>query len=190
MNPKVNEINQKLAERIGKTLENLKSEYAILRIGKANAKVLDKVTVDAYGDGTAAPIQSVGNISSSDARTLVISPWDKSVLGKIEKAIIAANLGLTPVNDGAVIRLSFPVVTEERRKELVREVKKLSEEAKVAVRNIRHDALSALKRMKADKELSEDEYSASEKESEKIVQKNIEAVETLEREKEKEVLTV
>lgn len=188
MNIKITEINNKLTERCANSIEYLKNEFGLLRVGKANAKVLDKVTVDNWG--TSSPINQVANISSPDPRTLAISAWDKSMLGKIEKAIIAANIGLTPTNDGTVIRLVFPIVTEEQRKDLVKKVKKYSEEVKVEIRNHRRDAMDALKKMKTDKEISEDEFSIEEKELDKIVQKNIEVVEKLEKEKEKEILTI
>lgn len=175
-------------ERAEKAVSVLKSEYASIRAGRANPHILDKVLVDYYG--TPSPINQVGNITVSDARCLVISPWDASMLKVIEKQLIAENLGINPTNDGKVIRLVFPVLTEERRKDLVKEVKKLCEDAKVAVRNIRREAMDVLKKLKNNKEVSEDDFAAGEKEVEKIISKYIEAIDKAEADKEKDVLTV
>jgi ribosome recycling factor len=188
MNEKLGEINLKLSERITKTLDNLKTEYSALRAGKANARILDKVTVDSYGVDT--PLNQLGNISASDSRTLVISVWDKSMLSKIEKAILSANIGIAPANDGNIIRLTFPILTEERRGELAKQVKKYGEDAKIAIRNIRRDAFDAIKKLKTDKLISEDELAQGEKEAEKIVLKHIETVDRLEQEKTKEITVV
>lgn len=188
MNPKVTELNAKLTQKGEKSIDFQKNEYALMRVGKANPKILDKVTVDNWG--TPSPINQVANISSPDPRTLAITPWDKSQLGKIEKAIIAANIGLTPTNDGTLIRLVFPIVTEEQRKDLVKKVKKTSEDVKVEIRNHRREIMDALKKMKTDKEISEDEFSIYEKEADKVVQKFIDAAEKNEKDKEKEVLTI
>jgi ribosome recycling factor len=188
MNEKVNEINLKLNERITKTLDNLKAEYGALRAGKANARILDKVTVESYGINT--PLNQLSNISASDSRTLVISSWDKSMLPKIEKAILSANIGIAPTNDGNLIRLTFPIMTEERRGELVKQVKKYGEEAKIAIRNIRRDTFEAIKKLKTDKLISEDELTQGEKEAEKIVLKHIETVDRIEQEKAKEIIVV
>ena len=175
-------------ERAEKAVSVLKSEYASIRAGRANPHILDKVLVDYYG--TPSPINQVGNITVSDARCLVIAPWDASMLKVIEKQLIAENLGINPTNDGKVIRLVFPVLTEERRKDLVKEVKKLCEDAKVAVRNIRREAMDVLKKLKNNKEVSEDDFAAGEKEVEKIISKYIEAIDKAEADKEKDVLTV
>ena len=175
-------------ERAEKAVSVLKSEYASIRAGRANPHILDKVLVDYYG--TPSPINQVGNITVSDARSLVIAPWDASMLKVIEKQLIAENLGINPTNDGKVIRLVFPVLTEERRKDLVKEVKKLCEDAKVAVRNIRREAMDVLKKLKNNKEVSEDDFAAGEKEVEKIISKYIEAIDKAEADKEKDVLTV
>ena len=175
-------------ERAEKAVSVLKSEYAGIRAGRANPHILDKVLVDYYG--TPSPINQVGNITVSDARCLVIAPWDASMLKVIEKQLIAENLGINPTNDGKVIRLVFPVLTEERRKDLVKEVKKLCEDAKVAVRNIRREAMDVLKKLKNNKEVSEDDFAAGEKEVEKIISKYIEAIDKAEADKEKDVLTV
>ncbi len=175
-------------ERAEKAVSVLKNEYASIRAGRANPHILDKVLVDYYG--TPSPINQVGNISVSDARCLVIAPWDASMLKVIEKQLIAENLGINPTNDGKVIRLVFPVLTEERRKELVKEIKKLCEDAKVAVRNIRRDAMDVIKKMKNAKEMSEDDCATAEKEVEKIISKYIELIDKAEADKEKDVLTV
>ena len=175
-------------ERAEKAVSVLKSEYASIRAGRANPHILDKVLVDYYG--TPSPINQVGNITVSDARCLVIAPWDTSMLKVIEKQLIAENLGINPTNDGKVIRLVFPVLTEERRKDLVKEVKKLCEDAKVAVRNIRREAMDVIKKLKNNKEVSEDDFAAGEKEVEKIISKYIEAIDKAEADKEKDVLTV
>ncbi len=181
-------IMMDMEEKTEKTISVLKSEYANIRAGRANPHILDRVLVDYYG--TPSPINQVGNISVEDARTLVISPWDASMLKVIEKQLLADNIGITPANNGKVIRLVFPILTEERRRELVKQVKKLCEDSKVAVRNIRRDAMDSLKKMKVNKELSEDEHALAEKEVEKVISKAIETVEQVAADKEKDVLTV
>ena len=181
-------IMMDVEEKTAKTISVLKSEYANIRAGRANPHILDRILVDYYG--TPTPINQVGNISVSDARCLVIAPWDASMLKVIEKQLLADNIGITPSNDGKVIRLVFPVLTEERRKELVKQVKKQCEDSKVAVRNIRRDAMDALKKMKNNKELSEDEHALAEKEVEKVISKAIEEVDKASADKEKDVLTV
>ena len=181
-------IMMDMEEKTEKTISVLKGEYANIRAGRANPHILDKVLVDYYG--TPTPINQVGNISVTDARCLVISPWDVSMLKVIEKQLLADNIGITPSNDGKVIRLVFPVLTEERRKELVKQVKKTAEDSKVAIRNIRRDAMDALKKMKNNKELSEDEHAQAEKEVEKVITKAVAEVEKISADKEKDVLTV
>lgn len=175
-------------ERMDKTVSVLKEEYLQVRVGRANPRVLDKVLVDFYGQMT--PINQVGNISVQDGKCLVIAPWDKSLLKNVEKAILCSNIGLTPANDGNVIRLVFPDLTQERRAEISKQVKKTGEDAKVAVRNVRRDSLDAFKKMKSAKEITEDEYSGYEKEVEEYTQKAVASIEKLQAEKEKEVLTV
>ena len=175
-------------ERTDKTVSVLNSEYITIRAGRANPHILDKVLVDYYG--TPTPINQVGNLSVTEGRCLVIAPWDASMLKVIEKQLIAENLGINPVNDGKVIRLVFPALTEERRKELVKQVKKMAEDSKVAIRNVRRDAMDALKKMKNNKELSEDEHAVCEKEIDKLISESIEKVEKLCVEKEKDVLSV
>ncbi len=181
-------IMMETMEKTDKTISVLSSEYATIRAGRANPHILDKVLVDYYG--TPTPINQVGNISVSEGRCLVISPWDASMLKVIEKQLLADNIGITPSNDGKVIRLVFPVLTEERRKELVKQTKKMAEDSKVAVRNVRRDAMDALKKMKNNKELSEDEHATCEKEIDKVISEAIEKLEKLSAEKEKDILSV
>ena len=175
-------------ERTDKTISVLNSEYITIRAGRANPHILDKVLVDYYGSPT--PINQVGNMSVTEGRCLVIAPWDASMLKVIEKQLLAENLGITPVNDGKVIRLVFPALTEERRKEIVKQVKKMAEDSKVAVRNIRRDAMDALKKMKNNKELSEDEHATCEKEVDKLISESVEKIDKLCADKEKDVLSV
>ena len=175
-------------ERADKTISVLNGEYITIRAGRANPHILDKVLVDYYG--TPTPINQVGNLSVTEGRCLVIAPWDASMLKIIEKQLLAENLGITPVNDGKVIRLVFPALTEERRKELVKQIKKMAEDSKVAIRNIRRDGMDALKKMKNNKELSEDEHAICEKDIDKIISESIEKIDKLCAEKEKDILSV
>ncbi len=187
-NEKIEMILLESEERMEKSVSVLKSEYAVIRAGRANPHILDKVLVDYYG--TPTPINQVGNLSVSDARCLVIAPWDASMLKVIEKQLLAENIGITPTNDGKVIRLVFPQLTEERRKELVKQVKKMAEDAKVAVHNIRRDCMDEFKKLKNAKEISEDEQAQAEKEAEKIVSKAVSEIDAAAAEKEKDVLSV
>ena len=175
-------------EKFEKTAEMFKSDLTQVRAGRANPHVLDKIKVDYYG--TPSPIAQVGNIAVQDGQCLVISPWDKSLLKEIEKAIQVSDIGINPTNDGTVIRLVFPVLTEERRKDIVKQVKKMSEDAKVAVRNIPRDYLDIFKKMNKNKEMTDDEYSSYEQTIEKTVTRTMEAVEKATAEKEKELMTV
>ena len=187
-NEQVETILLDTAERTDKTCSVLASDFASVRAGRANPHILDKILVDYYG--TPTPINQVGNLSVADARCLVIAPWDASMLKVIEKQLLQENIGITPSNDGKVIRLVFPQLTEERRKELVKQVKKMAEDAKVAVRNIRRDGMEALKKLKNDKAISEDEHAGAEKELDKHISKEIERIDKLAAEKEKDVLSV
>lgn len=187
-NEKVEEIFLTLEEKLEKTLNVLKDEFAAIRAGRANPHILDKLQIEAYGG--MSPLNQLGNVSAADARCLVISPWDKSLLKTIEKAVLASNLGINPTNDGNVIRLVFPDLTEERRKELVKQVRKMGEDSKVAVRNNRRDAMEALKKMKTAKELSEDESKNCEQDVEKSISESIAQVDKIVAAKEKELLTV
>ena len=187
-NEQVEMILLDTAERTDKTCSVLASDFASVRAGRANPHILDKILVDYYG--TPTPINQVGNLSVADARCLVIAPWDASMLKVIEKQLLQESIGITPSNDGKVIRLVFPQLTEERRKELVKQVKKMAEDAKVAVRNIRRDGMEALKKLKNDKAISEDEHAGAEKELDKHISKEIERIDKLAAEKEKDVLSV
>lgn len=187
-NEKVEEIMFELEERSEKTVNALEGEYATIRAGRANPHIFDRVEVEAYG-GMSKLIE-LGNISALDARCLQINLWDKSLLKAVEKAILQSNIGLTPTNDGNVIRVVFPVMTEERRKELVKQIKKIGEDSKVAQRNNRRDALEALKKMKTAKELSEDEYSLCEADVEKAVASTMSTIENVVAAKEKELMSI
>ena len=179
---------QAYQDKMQKTVDVLKHEFTTIRTGRPSAAVLDKVSVDYYG--VATPVQQVGNISSPDPHSLLIQPYDSSVLKGIEKAILASDIGITPQNDGKAIRLTFPPLTEERRKELTKQVSKYAEEAKVAIRNLRRDANEHVKKLEKAKEVSEDEQSRSEKEIQKMTDKYIAEVDQVVSAKEKEVMTV
>lgn len=185
---KIEMILMENEERLEKTLSVFKSELLMVRVGRANPHVLDKVVVDFYG--TPTPINQVGNMSVVDGQCLVVAPWDKSLLKNVEKAILQANIGITPTNDGNVIRLVFPALTEERRKELVKQVKKMTEEAKVAARNIRRDTLDTLKKLKNAKEITEDEMNDFSSTVEESVTDIIAKIDKVSAEKEKDVMTV
>lgn len=187
-NEKFEELMMNVMEKTDKTLSVLNSEYVSIRAGRANPHILDKVLVDYYG--TPTPINQVGNLSVTEGRCLVIAPWDSSMLKVIEKQLLAENIGITPSNDGKVIRLVFPMLTEERRKELVKQVKKLAEDSKVAARNVRREAMDALKKMKNDKELSEDEHAVCEKDVDKVISETVDKIDKLCADKEKDILTV
>ena len=174
-------------EKMKKTFDHLLVEYQTIRAGRANPHVLDKIKVDYYGSPT--PIPPVGNISVPEPRMIQIAPWEKSLIREIEKAILASDIGITPNNDGSVIRLVFPELTEERRKELVKDVKKKGEEAKVAVRNIRRDANDAFKKL-AKEEVSEDEIKDLEDEIQKLTDKYVKDIDKAVEDKSKEILTV
>ena len=175
-------------DKMNKSLDALLNEYASIRAGRANPKVLDKIRVDYYG--TPTPIQQVGNVSVPEARMHVIQPWEKSLLKAIEKAILTSDLGINPTNDGSVIRLVFPELTEERRKELAKDVKKKGEGAKVAVRNIRRDANDSFKKMEKADEISEDEKTEAEEKIQKLTDKMIEKIDKAVETKMKEIMTV
>lgn len=171
-----------------KAIDYIKGEYNLMRAGRANPKLVEGIKVDYYGAMT--PINQMGNISIPEPRCLVISLWDKSALKLVEKAILAANIGVTPQNDGTVIRLTFPVLTEERRRELVKQVKKLAEDAKVVLRNARRDAMDGLKKEKNAKTVSEDLIADYEKEIDKQLAKQVESVDKLAKDKETDVMSV
>ena len=173
--------------KMNKTIHALQTEYGAIRAGRANPQILDKITVDYYGSMT--PINQLASVSATEARVLTIQPWDKSVLKAIEKASLVSDIGINPSNDGKMIRLVFPQVTEERRKDIVKDVRKKGEDAKVAVRNIRRDGNDALKKL-AKTEISEDEIKSMEDELQKITDKYVKNIGDLVEEKSKEVLTV
>ena len=175
-------------ERMKKSVDSLLQEFGQLKAGRANPAILDKITVEYYG--TPTPIPQIGSVSVPEARTLVIQPWDASILGDIEKAILKADIGINPTNDGKVIRLNFPALTEERRKELVKDIHKLSENAKVAVRNIRRDAIDKYKDMKKKSEITEDDLKNCEKDVQDLTDKFIKEIDTHTAAKEKEIMTV
>ena len=183
----MNERVKVFDEKMTKAYNHLLSEYQTIRAGRANPHVLDKIKVDYYG--TPTPLQQVGNISVPEPRMLQIAPWEKSLIRAIEKAIMASDIGITPNNDGSVIRLVFPELTEERRKELVKDVKKKGEAAKVAIRNIRRDGNDAFKKLKGS-DVSEDEIKDLETQLQKITDKYIAEVDKAVEVKSKEVLTV
>lgn len=174
--------------RMIKTAEVLSTQFDTVRAGRANAAVLDQIEVDYYGSPT--PIRQIASISSPDARTLLIQPWDGSTLKLIEKAILTSELGINPQNDGRVIRLVFPQLTEERRKELAKQVRKYGEEAKVAVRNIRRDAMDKFKAQKKKSEITEDDFKVIEKDMQKLTDDYIKEVERIADEKEKELMEI
>ncbi|GBF11635.1 ribosome recycling factor [Tepidibacillus infernus] len=181
-------IKKNAQERMEKAISTLKKELASVRAGRANVSLLDKVQVEYYGALT--PLNQMANITTPDARTLVIQPWDKSIMGEIEKAILKSELGITPTNDGSVIRINIPPLTEERRKELVKVVKKMGEESKVAIRNIRRDANEELKKKEKNGEISEDQSHRTQEEIQKLTDKFIGDVDTVVNTKEKEIMEV
>ena len=183
----MNERLQQFENKMQKAYSHLETEYQGIRAGRANPHVLDKIRVDYYG--TPTPLQQVGNISVPEPRMLQIAPWEKSLIKAIEKAILSSDVGITPSNDGSVIRLVFPEVTEERRKALVKEIKKKGEEAKVAVRNIRRDGNDAFKKL-AKEDVSEDEIKELEEQLQKLTDKYIKDVDKLVDVKSKEIMTV
>ena len=174
--------------RMDKTLEHLEEDFGAVRAGRANAKVLDRITVEYYGSET--PLNGVATISTPDARTLVIQPWDTKLLKDIQKAIQVSDLGINPQNDGKVIRLVFPQLTEERRKDLAKQVKKYAEDAKVAMRNIRRDGMDYVKKLKKNSEITEDELKMAEKDLQKLTDDSCKELDKLLENKEKELLSV
>ncbi|MCM1178710.1 MAG: ribosome recycling factor [Clostridium sp.] len=179
---------QQFEEKMQKSLESLEGEYANIRAGRANPNILNKIKVDYYGVPT--PLQQVGNVSVPEARTIVITPWEASLLKEIEKAILCSDLGLTPNNDGKSVILNFPELTEDRRKELVKDIKKKGENAKVAVRNVRRDANDYLKKQRKGNEISEDEEKDYEDKVQKLTDKYVEKIDSAIEQKSKEIMTV
>ncbi|MGL4798506.1 MAG: ribosome recycling factor [Cellulosilyticaceae bacterium] len=181
------ELN-KYQDKMKKSIQSLLDDYNTIRAGRANPHVLDRITVDYYGAPT--PIAQVGNVSVPEPRILQIQPWDATVLKGIEKAINESDLGINPSNDGKLIRLVFPELTEERRKELTKDVKKKGENTKVAIRNIRREALDAFKKMQKNNEISEDEYNTVENDVQKLTDKCVEEIDRHVEAKNKEILSV
>ena len=177
-----------IESKMKKTAEVLKTQLASVRAGRANAAVLDQITVDYYGVPT--PIQQVASISVPDPRSLMIQPWDASVLKGIEKAILASELGINPQNDGRVIRLVFPQLTEERRKDLTKQVRKYAEDSKVAVRNIRRDAVDYVKKAQKKGELTEDDQKKAEKDIQDLTDKHVKKIDEMCAKKEKELMEI
>ncbi len=175
-------------EKMEKTIEVLKEDFMQIRAGRANPHVLDKIKVNYYG--TPTPLQQVGNISVPEPRMILIQPWEKSLLKEIEKAINMSELGINPTNDGTSIRLIFPELTEDRRKELVKDIKKKGENAKVAVRNIRRDAIDVIKKMEKAGEITEDDVKSGDGKIQKITDKAIEKIDTAVENKSKDIMTV
>ena len=174
--------------RMNKALDHLNEEFGAVRAGRANPKVLDRITVEYYGSET--PLNGVATISTPDARTLVIQPWDTKLLKDIQKAIQVSDLGINPQNDGRVIRLIFPQLTEERRKELAKQVKKYAEDAKVAMRNIRRDGMDYVKKLKKASEITEDDQKKAEKDLQELLDKMIKKVDASLAAKEKELMSI
>ena len=174
--------------RMDKTISVFKENLSEVRAGRANPAILNKVSIDYYG--TPTPINQVAGISIPEARLIVIQPWDVSILKDIEKAILTADIGINPNNDGKVIRLAFPELTEERRKELVKDIKKMAEESKVAIRAIRRDAIDKAKTMQKNSEITEDDLRSAEESAQKLTDKKIEEIDNVLAQKEKEILTV
>ena len=176
------------SRRMEKTLEHLNEDFGAVRAGRANPQVLDRITVEYYGSET--PLNGVATISSPDARTLIVQPWDAKLLKDIQKAIQVSDLGINPQNDGRIIRLVFPQLTEERRKDLTKQVKRYAEDAKVALRNIRRDGMDYVKKLKKNSEITEDDQKKAEKDLQDLLDKNIKNVDAALAAKEKELMAI
>ena len=184
----MNELIKHTEEKMQKTLAVLDRDYKSIRAGRANVSVLDRITVDYYGSPT--PIQQMAAVSVPEPRILMIQPWDASTLRDIEKAILVSDIGINPQNDGRVIRLAFPPLTEERRKEIVKEVKKIAEDTKVAIRNTRRDALEKLKALKKGNSITEDDEANGEKKIQNLTDKYCKEIDSMSNDKEKEILEI
>ncbi|MCM3356900.1 MULTISPECIES: ribosome recycling factor [unclassified Psychrobacillus] len=182
------QVIEQTKDKMAKTIQVYTRELASIRAGRASAALLDKITVDYYGAPT--PINQMAGISTPEARLLTIQPYDKSILGDIEKAIMKSDLGITPTNDGNLIRIAIPALTEERRKDLVKQVKKEAEEAKVNIRNVRRDGNDDLKKLEKAGEITEDDLRSYTEEIQKITDANIEKIDAITKDKEKEILEV
>ena len=184
----MNELIKNTEEKMGKSIDALDREYKSIRAGRANAAVLDRVNVDYYGVPT--PVQQMAAISVPEPRTLLITPWDKSTLKDIEKAILTSEIGINPQNDGICIRLNFPPLTEERRRELAKDVRKMAEDSKVAIRSVRRDAIEKLKAMRKANEITEDDQAAGEKEVQDLTDKFCKEIDQRTEKKEKEIMEI
>ena len=184
----LNDIYTDTQERMDKALESLDRDYRKLRTGRASVSLVDSIRIDYYG--TSTPLNQLATLTIPDPRTIMIQPWDTSVIGEIEKAILKSDLGLTPMNDGKVIRINIPPLTTERRRELVKVVKKMAEETKVAVRNIRRDANDMIKDLKKEKEISEDDQFRAQEETQRITDDLIKRIDAVYSAKEKEILEI
>lgn len=182
------EVVKQFEEKMAKSIEVLQEDFASIRAGRANPHLLDKIKVDYYG--TPTPIQQVGNISVPEARIILITPWEKSLLKELERSINQADIGINPTNDGTAIRLVFPELTEERRKELAKDIKKKGEETKVAIRNVRRDAVDKIKKMEKASEITEDDLKDGEDQIQKITDDAIKKVDSVVENKTKEIMTV
>lgn len=184
----MNEIFTTAETKMNKSVNNLVGEYAAIRAGRANPGVLDKLTVDYYGSPT--PINQVAAVSVPDPRTLMIAPWDKSVLKEVEKAILTSDIGINPQNDGSTLRLQFPPMTEERRRDLSKEIGKMGEECKVAIRSIRRDAIDKLKDLKKKNEITEDDEKNGEKKMQDLTDRFVKEIDKLAEAKQKEIMEI
>ncbi len=184
----MNEQISNAQSKMEKCLKSLEHEFSTVRAGRANPAVLDRILVDYYG--TPTPIQQMAAVSVSEARILVVQPWDKTQLKPIEKAILASDIGITPTNDGSVLRLAFPQPTEDRRRELVKQIKKYGEEAKVTIRNVRRDTMEKFKTMKKNSEITEDDMKNLEKDIQKLTDKFCDNVDAAVADKEKEIMSI
>ena len=182
------EVVKQFEDKMAKSIEVLQEDFASIRAGRANPHLLDKIKVDYYG--TPTPIQQVGNISVPEARIILITPWEKSLLKELERSINQADIGINPTNDGTAIRLVFPELTEERRKELAKDIKKKGEETKVAIRNVRRDAVDKIKKMEKASEITEDDLKDGEDQIQKITDDAIKKVDSVVDNKTKEIMTV
>ena len=184
----INELHEQIESRMDKSVQTLKRELARLRAGRANPQILDRIMVDYYGVPT--PLNQLGNITVPEARLLVISPWDSKIIPAVDREIMKSDLGITPTNDGKVIRLVFPELTEERRKELVKTVKKMGEETKIAIRNIRREANDQLRKMQKNSEITEDDLRTEENNVQKLTDDFIKKVDEVIKDKENEIMEV
>lgn len=182
------ELLKKSEERMQRRIDHLTEEYKSIRAGRANPAILDKIKVDYYG--TPTPVNQVASVSVPEARTIVIQPWDASILGAINKAILSSDIGINPQNDGKLLRLNFPPLTEDRRKEIVKDVAKIAEGTKVQIRNVRRDTLDDLKKMKKDGDLTEDDLKDGEKRAQDLTDKFIKKVDSISSDKQKEIMAL